>query len=54
MIYRIYLTIPSAPNLGTQNPYHINTLNNEYKELSKFLDKCNGKYQRYTKAIKDL
>ena len=55
MSFRIYPTIPSAPDLGNQqNSYHVNTLNNEYQELVKLRDKYNDKYQKYTKAIEKL
>ena len=46
--YRIYPTIPSAPDLGAQNSYHVNTLKNEYQELIKLHDKFNEKYEKYS------
>ena len=51
MSYRIYPTIPSAPDLGAQNSYHVNTLNNEYQELIKLRDKYSEKYKKCTKSI---
>ena len=54
MSYTIYPTIPSAPDLGAQNSYHVNTLNNEYQELIKLRDKYSKKYKKYTKSIENL
>ena len=39
----MYPTISSAPDLGAQNSYHVNTLNNEYQELIKLRDKYSKK-----------
>ena len=54
-ITKIYPTIPSAPKDATyQEQYHINTVQEEFRELIKLKSTFNEKYKKYKKILERM